>query len=393
MKQKELEHLRDCFIRTLTERNVSFKEEELNQWKEQLGIELCDTDSFCAVLKCSENIKTDHYGQYLMDLKNHCHKVLREEQRQGYVVIGCAMDVVLVLNHYSEYSCANFQAIADKLSKRMQSPIRMGIGKPYGKLTQIHHSMAEACEALEWSGAEVQVADIQDNPAGRVASNTEIRNNRRKVIEDFQKGSIGDLRNDLSVLAEQVRANTVLQQEAPYPSSIRRTMIEIMVEMLHIAADTGVDVDQQIGYVDPYRKIFELRNTPEIIQWITEQTQILSDAMRDRKKRMETTQLAQAKAFIQEHISDMDLSLTLASAHVGMSPSYFSAFFIREAGVGFKEYVTAERLSVARRLLRESRQSINAISEKCGFLTPSYFISVFKSQMGMTPGAYRKLKN
>lgn len=393
MKQEELMQLRDCFIRTVTEGGASFAETELERWMQQLEVTLCDRDSFCVVLKLSDIAQREYCGKTLMDLKKISLKVLREENRQGYAVIGHGMDVVLVLNNYCRFTRGDFQQMAEKLSKRLGSRIRLGIGRPYSDLMQLHNSKAEAYEALEWSGGQIQVADIQDKRTGYAVSSAEIRRNHRKAMEDFQKGSMTDLRNDLSVLAEQVRAGTVLHKDAPYPSSIRRTMIEIMVEMLHIAADTGVDVDQQIGHVDPYRKIFELQTTPDIIGWVVEKAQVLSEAMSVRRKRMEATQLEQAKAFIHDHLSDMELSLTLTSAHVGMSPSYFSAFFIREAGIGFKEYVTAQRLDVARQLLRQSGESINDISEKCGFLTPSYFISVFKNQMGMTPGAYRKQKN
>ena len=44
----------------------------------------------------------------------------------------------------------------------------------------------------------------------------------------------------------------------------------------------------------------------------------------------------------------------------------------------------------AKVLLRDSSASVGQIALECGFTTPDYFTSVFKSMTGMTPTEYRK---
>lgn len=387
MKEKDRLYLQDSFLRMLTEGKVSLSQEELNSWVEGLSLPMHGSAWFCVVVTgAGVSMKWDT----TMQLIRYCEKALLECEVAGYVLAGSNLDIMLVLLDLQERHDEKISRIYQFVSQRLKYPIRMGVGHCYKELAQLYCSKEEAYEALTWGGEQLIIADIREVRDYKMVSASSLQNGRKRVIDCFQRGMIADLQNNLEILAEQVRASTVIHADAPYPTSIRRTMIEMLVEMMHIASDEGVDVDVKIGNVDPYRKIFELHSTPAIIQWVVEIAQTLSEAMDARKKQMEVSVLKQAQTYIQEHLSDIEMNLSTASQTVGMSPGYFSAFFIREAGMGFKEYVTEQRVKLAQRLLLESSDSINVISERCGFLSPSYFISVFKNQTGMTPGAYRK---
>lgn len=386
--KKNTTYLRQCFLRMLVEGNYRFSEEELIIWSQNLAIPLEKNGWFCAVAKSEIR---DFTGKTILKLRNQCEKVIRELNVLGYAILGDRMDAVVLIIRLDDEEKDRLQ-IAEAISQRVDKSTRWGVGNPYYKLAQLRNSKEEAYEALEWSSEQVNVSDIRNvGTSQRFAA--DIQENCRSIIKQFRNGEIDNLHTNLTLLAEQVRSNTIIQPDAPYPTSIRRTMIELLVGILHVASDVGVDVDDQIGHVDPYRKIFELQSTPEIVHWITETAYALNNAIQSRRKRLKEIQLEQAKAYIQEHLSDVELSLSSVSKMLSMSPSYFSAFFMREADVGFKEYVTLERVKLAQNLLRESKESVNIISERCGFLSPSYFISVFKNQTGMTPGTYRKLKN
>ena len=73
----------------------------------------------------------------------------------------------------------------------------------------------------------------------------------------------------------------------------------------------------------------------------------------------------------------------------GVSPSYISRVFKRYMGIGFSEYLSAARVSRAKKLLSAGATVTEACYE-CGFSDCSHFISVFKRQVGVTPNKYRK---
>ena len=75
-----------------------------------------------------------------------------------------------------------------------------------------------------------------------------------------------------------------------------------------------------------------------------------------------------------------------------MSESYFTKIFHRIIGIGFKNYLNAIRVQKACEYLTGSDLSISEISESVGFDSSSYFGTVFKNTMGVSPKEYRKEK-
>ena len=193
-------------------------------------------------------------------------------------------------------------------------------------------------------------------------------------------------------LAEHVRVESPVREGAPYPTSIRRTVAELLFRIMHISADAGVDVDALLDHQDPYSRIFQLWGTPAILDWFQNVTQTLSAGIAERSSKSENNMLVLAKRCIEEHLSDPELSLSLVSEALGITSAYFSALFIRESGVGFNEYVAGLRVEQAKQLLRETNLKINQIASRCGFRSASYFIVVFRKQTGLSPSEFRNRK-
>ncbi|MCK9858387.1 response regulator [Paenibacillus sp. ATY16] len=76
--------------------------------------------------------------------------------------------------------------------------------------------------------------------------------------------------------------------------------------------------------------------------------------------------------------------------HLHMNASYFSVLFKEQTGLTFSDYLTRRRVQRAKELLTNTRLSINEIAEKAGYQTAKYFVKVFRSHEGVSPGQYRK---
>ena len=72
-----------------------------------------------------------------------------------------------------------------------------------------------------------------------------------------------------------------------------------------------------------------------------------------------------------------------------MSKSNFTKVFYEIVGVNLKEYLNSVRIKKASDLLLETNFSISEISSEVGYDNSTYFCSVFKKIMNMSPRDYR----
>lgn len=74
----------------------------------------------------------------------------------------------------------------------------------------------------------------------------------------------------------------------------------------------------------------------------------------------------------------------------GMSESHFMNLFKRVTGLSFVTYFNHFRIERAQALLGGTNESMASISQQVGFCDQSYFGTVFRRIVGMTPATYRR---
>jgi len=100
----------------------------------------------------------------------------------------------------------------------------------------------------------------------------------------------------------------------------------------------------------------------------------------------------QIKEYIRKNL-DKRLTLKEVSDAFGYSPKYVSLLFSKHAGYSFVEYINAERIARARKLLLASNVKIYEIAEQLGFENAFYFSKVFKKIEGISPREYMKMQS
>jgi AraC-like DNA-binding protein len=97
--------------------------------------------------------------------------------------------------------------------------------------------------------------------------------------------------------------------------------------------------------------------------------------------------LRMAKAYIIENSNRRDLSVGGVAAHLGLTPRNLQRLFESESTT-FSEFLLAQRLNRAHRMLTEPRlaqSAVGAIAYDAGFGDLSYFNRSFKRRYGATP--------
>ena len=90
-----------------------------------------------------------------------------------------------------------------------------------------------------------------------------------------------------------------------------------------------------------------------------------------------------------QHYSER-ITLQSIAANVHKSPGECSRIFKKTTNSTIFDYLEGYRIEQAAQLLRTSSLSVESIGAACGFGTASYFIKVFKKNMGQTPLDYRR---
>lgn len=95
-----------------------------------------------------------------------------------------------------------------------------------------------------------------------------------------------------------------------------------------------------------------------------------------------------ATEYIDAHFTDSELSAKEIAKAADISESYLYQLFREDVGMSPKEYILKSRLQNACFLLKTRYYKVYEVAEKCGFPDAKYFVTIFKREMGISPGKY-----
>ena len=98
-----------------------------------------------------------------------------------------------------------------------------------------------------------------------------------------------------------------------------------------------------------------------------------------------------AKQYIISHLSE-PINLEKIAKSVHLAPNYLCSLFKKNTGMTIMDYITSQRIDLAKRHIVTYDLPLYRIAENCGFADYNYFSHTFKKVTGITAVQYRKLK-
>ncbi|HWV68175.1 AraC family transcriptional regulator [Chitinophaga sp.] len=92
--------------------------------------------------------------------------------------------------------------------------------------------------------------------------------------------------------------------------------------------------------------------------------------------------------YINEHLTE-NISVDTLCRKAYLSRNVFFKWFKDQFGITPLQYINRERLKLAKQLLANRNNSVGQVSTLCGFNDTNYFIRLFRSAEGVTPGTYQ----
>jgi transcriptional regulator GlxA family with amidase domain len=102
--------------------------------------------------------------------------------------------------------------------------------------------------------------------------------------------------------------------------------------------------------------------------------------------------VAEVREWMLGHL-DRPMNLDELAARALMSRRQFTRTFRAEAGASPLQWLLAQRLAEAQRLLDETAEPIEVVGRRCGFATPLAFRTNFKRILGVSPSRYRRCRS
>ena len=343
-------------------------------------------------------IKLDHYRTYQL--------ALDEEERQFLIfnALNIVSDYIeknqlgfVFINRYDELSFVyttdlgeddlfnHAYNLQELLASEQNVRVTMGLGKTYHRPMFISVSYNQARAALRNSHylGQGSIIHVDYIPGKGDIAYFYPKDKEKLMIYATVNGHLEASLNYLDLIFEALRVENQL------PDHYYQIMIiDLLVNINRTALENGLSIED---FFKSYVRLGEI-NT---IDNLTKAHQYLKDALSKicayQIKGLQTSdgQLIDALYRYVHTYYASKISLRRAAQFLKTTPYHLEQIIMDREKQTFYDFCMTVRLNVSKELLKNTTESITAISEKIGFTNPEYFVAIFKQHFHMTPATFR----
>lgn len=184
-----------------------------------------------------------------------------------------------------------------------------------------------------------------------------------------------------------------LKEAVPGVRTARMYLLRLVLRLANTAASlaswTEDDTGIPFAWDDVGAQVEQFATLDEAAAWLK---QCYADAyeyvrsVHSRSRQLFVT----IRTYIEKNYASPSLNLKKCSEDLFLSPSYVSLILKKESGHTFVDYLNEYRIGQAAQLLRATDERVGDVAARVGFTHSTYFSSVFRKIMGMSPKQYRE---
>lgn len=268
----------------------------------------------------------------------------------------------------------------------LKSSVTAAVGQICANTDALHTSYEEAVNAMEYrsilgSGQVLYINDIEPcSEENILVTEHEFQN----LVHAVKLGNRDETNASIAQIMDSIR------KEPISPGQYQLLFMELLSELMKIGRAYKLHPNQIFGeHAGSWQELYRMVTVDELEGWLQEVCTNLRHVLRHERRDSAARLTEQAKAYIEEHYKESDLSADSLCRCLNVSAAYFSTIFKREVGMSFVAYLTKIRLEHALELLRTTEDKTYIIASRVGYMEPNYFSYVFKKQYGISPSKYR----
>jgi len=260
--------------------------------------------------------------------------------------------------------------------------------KPYGSYLRIN-------TIKQNTSFQKEVPTIAENrmDEAEISSQYKFEHEIKQLIKQGNKEQLRKKllpRNDRQLAA--ARQNPIFQRRVQGPNSLReeKNLILTMNSLFRQSADDAGLPPIYIHSIseDINAKIEKADSSEALLEVIEDMIENYCNSINNVSLQNHSVNVVKVQRYIVNNI-DKKISLADLSELTNLDESYLCRLFKRECHMTINEYIQNQRINEAKWMLESSDNSIIDISHLLGFTTQSYFCSVFKKVVGVSPAKYR----
>lgn len=328
---------------------------------------------------------TNQYGiSFLVGLIADEHKIY------GTILLG-----PVLLNPVNE------QVISEILIKTdLGLTKRASIKSAYDKLTVINHArnyyLCQLLHNMLASNVCVSIdmmqmpSDMPQIKLEQIEPFVDMQNYNYELERLFiSKVVSGDVESVRAIFNKEVKAHYFVNLGMDNLRPIKNNGIMFAAVLSRAAIRGGVDPNLALSLADQYvSRIEDIYRHSELIALVEQIAITFTDQVLQISEVNHASVVKKVSKYIHAHLSEQ-IRLNDVAEYVDLSPNYFSSLFKREMGIAFADYLNQIRIKESQFLLETTDYPIVDIAAATGFNNQNYFTTIFRKHTGTTPKQYR----
>lgn len=341
------------------------------------------------------DVKEKQNQQILQFIITNVAQELCAQAHQGFLVPVAQNTYACIINisgeSQEERRTGDMQSVAEDCSAFLEEHfgiiITSSLSGIHSNLPGIHKSYEEAKEAFAYrflygKGSTILYSDIRE----KYFNFTGMEDNKAEYqLLSFIKDS-GCTESGEQILEEIQRQSGIGVQSSLESISCYR--YDLLIQFSRIIHQLGASLLPESSSL--HEKVTDAETFSEMKSCFVNTLKALRQFYQDSQKTC--TLCDQVEVYLQDNFQNPELSNIMLGEIFHISHSYLSRMFKMQKNISIADLLYKLRIDHAKKKLETTSETLESIAVTSGFLSSSTFIKVFKKSEGITPGAYRKLK-
>lgn len=386
--QEVLPKLQSNFFISLIEGRV--EKQEYERFLQAYQVDMKGPLFGCVIFHTSENHVPEGMNPLLLSMsveREIKQRLMDQWNCREFIYMG---NTLLILELDAEDKITQITDACDRFCRWayriMGAVVTAGIGTVCDSLYEISLSYERAREAVSYrvlygTKRAINIGEIVPKEQIKPVQSEESR--MQTLFRAIRIGDSAEIERAAHGEMEKLHKNTETM------SQYNLATMEIVSGFFKFCTDNSLDFNKISGNMQNiYEKVSQMDEST-LTEWIVQMSERISEKLKCARNSSARRLIVEAQNIVKERYMEADISLDEICTVLGVSNSYFSSLFKKEAGKSFISYLTDYRMDIAAEMILNTDEKSYTIAEKVGYLDANYFSYVFKKKFGVSPSKYR----